>query len=247
MTAVFVNCATVLLGSVIGLLFTRRITDSFIATVTATAGIISLVLGFQMAFDYQNIIYMTLALMIGGCLGNLWDIDAKILAFGSFLEKRFAGKSAQAQSDSTTTSSFAHAFLNASVLFCVGAMSILGSFKAGIEGDFTVIYTKSVLDGFMAIVFTAAMGIGTAFSVLVIFLYQGSLTLASTYIAPWVSDAMLAELTAVGGCLIIMVGINLLALKKIKTANFLPSLLLVVAFHIADPYIQSLFNSPGAS
>lgn len=252
--AVFVNCAAVLVGSLIGFLFSHKITDSFSVLVTTAAGIVSLVLGFQMAFEYQNIIYMTLALMVGGFLGTLWDIDGKILLFGSFLERTFKRSShtkkstapvTQAVGQSSvqaekTSPSFAYAFLNASVLFCVGAMSILGSFKAGIEGDYTIIYTKSVLDGFMAIVFTAAMGIGTAFSVIMIFIYQGTLTLASTYIAPWVNDVMLTELSALGGCLIIMIGINLLGLKKIKTANFLPAIVLIVLFQLADPFVQKL-------
>lgn len=261
MIAVFINCATVLFGSLVGALFARKITDSFSTIVTTAAGIVSLILGLQMAFEYQSVIYMTLALMIGGVLGALWDIDGKILTFGAFLERilKRLSRTKKAASDGIplvqstgqdthsaiqteqTSTSFAHAFLTASVLFCVGAMSIVGSFKAGIEGDYTIIYTKSVLDGFMAIVFTAAMGLGTAFSVIAIFIYQGALTLASTYIAPWVSDIMLAELTAVGGCLIIMIGINLLGLTQIKTANFLPAVVLIALFELADPFVQKLF------
>ena len=125
---------------------------------------------------------------------------------------------------------FAFGFLNASVLFCVGAMSIIGSFKAGIEKDYTIIFTKSILDGFMAIVFASSMGAGAIFSFITVFVYQGALTLLSTFIAPYVNDLLLNELSACGGAMIIMIGINLLKLKEIKTANFLPGLVLVVIY-----------------
>ncbi len=244
MIAVFVNCATVLFGSIIGLLCAKKITNSFNSAVTVAAGIVCSVLGIEMALEYQNIIYLTLAAIIGGLLGTLWDIDGKILLFGEFLEKKVIKTTTKTHSITDEKSStFAHAFLNASVLFCVGAMSIIGSFKAGIEDDYTIIFTKSVLDGFMAIVFTAAMGIGTAFSAISIFLYQGLLTLASTFIAPYVSDVMLSEISAMGGCLIIMVGINLLELKKIKTANYLISVFLIPVFYVLDPYIQKLLEA----
>ncbi len=244
MLAVFVNCATVLFGSILGLVFAKKITNSFNAAVTVAAGIVCSVLGLEMALEYQNIIYLTLAAIIGGLLGTLWDIDGKILRFGIFLEKaviRFSKKSDSVETDKTST--FAHAFLNASVLFCVGAMSIVGSFKAGIVNDYTIIFTKSVLDGFMAIVFTAAMGIGTAFSIISIFLYQGFLTVASTFIAPYINETMLSEISAMGGCLIIMVGINLLELKKIKTANFLISVFLIPVFYALDPLVQKIIAS----
>ncbi len=140
MLAVFVNCATVLVGSILGIIFAKKITSSFNAAVTVAAGIVCSVLGIEMALEYQNIIYLTLAAIIGGLLGTLWDIDGKILHIGEFLEKLLAKFSKKEQTiTEEKTSTFAHAFLNASVLFCVGAMSILGSFKAGIEGDYTII------------------------------------------------------------------------------------------------------------
>ncbi len=243
MLAVLVNCLAVLFGSIIGLLFSKKITHSFNAAVMIASGIVCSVLGLEMAFEYQNIIYLTLAAIIGGLLGTFWDIDGKILAFGEFLENVLTKQKKNTITTSENKSSnFAHAFLNASVLFCVGAMSIVGSFKAGIESDYTIIFTKSVLDGFMAIVFTAALGIGTAFSIITIFLYQSILTLGSTFVAPFVSDVMLSEITAMGGCLIIMVGINLLEIKKIKTANFLISVFLIPIFYALDPYIKKIIE-----
>lgn len=255
MIATFVNCIAVILGTMAGILFARKITTEISSVISSAAGVITLVIGMQMAFKTQNIIYMALSLIIGGLLGAWWDIDGKILAFGRFLEYHFGGgkkkalakASAQSggelSSDSAAVpeeSRFAYAFLNASVLFCVGAMAIVGSFKAGTEGDYTILYTKSVLDGFMAIVFSAAMGIGTAFSALSLLAYQGALTLLSEWIKPWVSEQMISELTGLGGALVIMIGINLLELKKLKTANYLPGLIILTLFVLLDPFISRI-------
>jgi len=236
MLAVFVNCGSIILGSLIGLIFARKITNDLSNIVQSAAGVVTIVIGLEMAFEYQNIIFLAIALIAGGIIGSLVDIDGKILAFGDFLGKLVLRKKTQDLVSRENTvnengkSNFAYAFLNASVLFCVGAMAILGSLKAGIEKDYTLIFTKSVLDGFMAIVFTAAMGGGTAFSAITVFIYQGALTLLAGLVAPYADEVLIAELTASGGALIIMIGINLLGLKQIKTANYLPAVILSVVF-----------------
>lgn len=255
MLAVFVNCIAVIIGSLIGVIFAKKISDKMSDIITTAAGIITVVLGLQMAFKYQNIIYLTLSLFLGGLIGSWWDLDGKILGMGNALEKLLFKKKKDQESTEPeltggTKKSFGYAFLNASCLFCVGAMAILGSFEAGINHNYTIIFTKSILDGFMAITFTASMGIGTLFSFIAIFVYQGLLTLLSTFLAPFATPSMLAELTGCGGAMIIMIGINLLGLKKIKTANYLPALLFVIAFVLLDPYflqfkdvIANLFTS----
>ncbi len=248
MIGTIVNCVAIIAGSLAGILFSRKVSKELSGVICSAAGIVTLVIGMQLAFKAQNIIYLALSLIIGGILGSWWDIDGKILSVGRFLERRFGGKGEAASGgDSAGTategaasegasSRFAYAFLNASVLFCVGAMAIVGSFKAGTEGDCTLLYTKSVLDGFMSIVFAAAMGIGTIFSALSILVYQGLLTLASGYVKPYVSEQMIAELTGIGGAFIVMIGINLLELKKLKTANYLPAMIVTVLFVLADPW-----------
>lgn len=252
MLAVFVNCFTVIVGGLIGVLFSSRIKESLSVTVQNAAGVITLVLGFEMAFQYESIICLALSLILGGLIGTALDIDGAIYKLGQFFEKLVEKKSKKAKNppvisvasvDGEQSSEvadvknqiapkkdFAFGFLNASVLFCVGAMSIIGSFKAGIEKDYTIIFTKSILDGFMAIVFASSMGAGAIFSFITVFIYQGALTLLSTFIAPYVNDLLLNELSACGGAMIIMIGINLLKLKEIKTANFLPGLVFVVIY-----------------
>lgn len=239
MIAVLVNCIAVIAGSFIGLLFSKKFTDELSDMIQTAAGVVTVVIGIQMAFKYDSIVYLTLSLIIGGMLGYLINIDGAILKLGSKLERLTRRKSSEiTQEDSRKN--FSYAFLNASVLFCVGAMSIVGSFKAGVEKDYTIIFTKSILDGFMAISFTAAMGIGTVFSVLIILIYQGSLTLLSSFLQPYVSDLLLSEISACGGAIIIMIGINLLGLKKIKTANFLPALVIEILFVLLVPLVKNL-------
>ena len=227
MIAVLVNCASVIAGSLVGLIFCKKINDSLSDIVCCGAGVVTMVIGFQMAFQYKSVVILALSVIMGGIIGSWLDIDGKILALGKFLETKFGKKEEQ-----NGKQNFAYAFLNASVLFCVGAMAVLGSFNAGINKDYTLIFTKSILDGFMAIVFAAAMGIGTAFSAITVFVYQGLLTLCSTWIAPYVTEEMLTELSAVGGAAIVMIGMNLLKLRTIKTANYLPAIVLAVVFVI---------------
>ncbi len=230
MIAVFVNCIAIIIGSLIGIIFSKRISDNLSRVVQTGSGVVTMVIGIEMALAYENIIFLAMAIIAGGILGSWMDIDGKILLLGDALGKLVLRKKHSQGQQEQGSSNFAYGFLNASVLFCVGAMAILGSIKAGIDGDYTIIFTKSVLDGFMAIVFAAALGIGTAFSALTVLVYQSALTLLSGLVAAYTNDVLLAELGATGGILIIMIGVNLMGLAKIKTANYLPALVLSVVF-----------------
>ncbi len=230
MIAVFVNCIAIIIGSLIGIIFSKRISDNLSRVVQTGSGVVTMVIGIEMALVYENIIFLAMAIIAGGILGSWMDIDGKILLLGDALGKLVLRKKHSQGQQELGSSNFAYGFLNASVLFCVGAMAILGSIKAGIDGDYTIIFTKSVLDGFMAIVFAAALGIGTAFSALTVLVYQGALILLSGLVAAYTNDVLLAELGATGGILIIMIGVNLMGLAKIKTANYLPALVLSVVF-----------------
>ncbi len=258
MIATVVNACAVLIGSLLGLLLRKKIRDSFKSIVQIGAGITSVIIGFKMALTGQKIVYLALSLIIGGILGEWWRIENGILALGERLKRlapaRISAEASAAAGGAGGTvagrmgagtvsgagSEFGYGFLNASVLFCVGAMALVGSFKAGAEGNYELIFTKSVMDGFMAIVLTAAMGIGVGFSALSVLVYQGILTIAAVWLAPLVNEALLRELTGVGGALVIMIGINLLGLAKLKTANFLPALLLIVLFVVGDGWVAAL-------
>ncbi len=238
MIAVLVNGLTVTVGSLIGLFLHKNLREDIKEVVFVSAGMVSVVIGMQMAFETKRILYVIISLFLGGIVGTLLDIEGWILSFGRFLERHFSRENPDAQEERT----FAKGFLNASVLFCVGAMTILGAFKAGAEHNYDLLLMKSVMDGFMAIMFSAAMGIGVMFSVITILLYEGGLTLAAAWLGPIIGTAGLAEISGLGGILVIMIGLNLLKLKEIKTANFLPGLVFVVLFVLAEPLFRAFLH-----
>ena len=226
MIATIINSVAVLVGSVIGVFFHSKIKGSMKTIVYTGIGLIALVLGMRMSFETGRIVYLALSLILGGILGEWWNIEGGILKAGNCLRRIISPKKED--------SDFALGFLDASVLFCVGAMTLVGSFKAGAEGNYELILTKSVMDGSVAIFLAAALGIGVAFSAATILLYQGALTLLAGLLKPYVSDLILSELTGTGGVLVIMIGLNLLGLTKLKTANFLPAILIMLALVILE-------------
>ena len=231
MIATVINAGAIILGSIVGLLIRKGIKEEYRRVVFTAAGLTSLTIGIQMVIKTDHILAFALALMVGGLVGTMLDVEGGIERVGERLKKRFASRSEGA---------FSAGFLNGSVLFCSGAMAILGSFQAGTEGDYSLLFTKTVLDGFVSIIFAGAMGIGVAFSALSVLVYQGVLTLLSGYIRPYVSDLMLAELTATGGALIIMIGLGLLEIKSFKTGNFLPAILVIVVLVLVMPFLSFL-------
>jgi uncharacterized membrane protein YqgA involved in biofilm formation len=232
MLATVINALAIVAGSFIGILLKKGLSKRFEAAIFTAAGITSLVIGIQMAIKTSHVLALALALILGGLLGTAIKIEDAVLSLGERLKNRFARNE--------KNGSFAEGFLSASVLYCSGAMAIIGSFKAGTEGDFSLLLTKSILDGTLSVLFASAMGIGVAFSALSVLGYQGILTLISIWVKPYVSDLMLAELTGIGGALVIMIGIGLLDLKKLKTGDFIPSLLFTILFVILMPYVTFL-------
>ena len=232
MIATIINALAVVVGSLVGLFLRKGRKEQYQKIIFAASGITSLVIGIQMALSTKHLLAFALALILGGLAGTALDIEGSIMKFGGRLKNRF-DRSAEG-------SSFALGFLNASVLFCSGAMAIVGSFKAGTEGDYSIIFTKSILDGFMSVIFAGALGKGVIFSALSVLLYQGALTILSVWIKPFVTEIMLSELTAIGGALVIMIGLGLLDLKKIKTADFIPALLVMVLLVLALPFAPFL-------
>ncbi len=249
MIATVVNALAIVLGTIIGLLARKGFSERSRDSVFNATGVISIVVGLSMALETGHILALAMALIAGGLLGSALDVEGAVYRLGEWLRRRFsrsgtaageAGSTGDSPGAGDTGGGFAYGFLNASVLFCVGAMALVGSFKAGTEGDYDLLLTKSVMDGFIAIMFAGAMGVGVGFSALSVLVYQGALTLLSVWVKPWVSDDMITELSAVGGALVVMIGINLLGLKKIRTGDFLPSLAVIVVLSLLFKYIPIL-------
>ena len=232
MFATLINALAIVLGSVIGALLKKGLSKRFETAIFTAAGITTIVIGVQMAMKTSHILALALALIIGGLVGTAIRIEDAVLKLGERLKNRF--------SRNQESGTFAIGFLTASVLYCSGALAIIGSFKAGTEGDFNILFTKSILDGTLSILFASAMGIGVAFSAISVLVYQGILTLVSIWVKPFVSPLMLAELTGIGGALVLMIGLSLLDIKKLKTGDFLPALVFTVLFVIAMPYVTFL-------
>ena len=219
MLAVFINCATVILGSLIGLLVGKHLKDGFKEVVFTCSGLVTIVMGIQMALGSTNFLVLLIALLLGGAIGYLLKIEDGILALGDRLGN--IGKKETTEGDSHN---FGKGFLTASVLFCSGAMSVVGSIQAGTTGEMQTILIKSVMDGCMAVIFSSIYGIGVMFSFLFILVYQGFFTLAGGALEPLLGEVGIAELSAEGGVLLLMIGLGLLKIREFKTANFLPAL-----------------------
>jgi uncharacterized membrane protein YqgA involved in biofilm formation len=222
MIATFVNTIAVIAGGLLGLLLRGRISGRYQDAVTSGVGLVVLVLGMKMALTGESLLLILLALVLGGLAGTALKIESGILKAGDALRRIVSSREEDGR--------FAKGFLDATVLFCIGPMTIVGSVEAGLNGNYEVLFTKSALDGFMAIVLAATFGAGVIASALSVLVVQGGITLAAGALAPYITDSILADIGSLGGVLILMIAMNILNLKQVKTANYLPSIILVILF-----------------
>ena len=218
MIAVIANTVAILVGGFLGLLFGNKIKQDYSKTIMCGLGICTMVIGITGAITTENILLVILCLVIGTILGEWLNIEKRLDSAGEWLKRRVA---------KNRGGRFTEGFVTASLLFCVGSMAVMGSLDAGIRGDYSTIFTKSILDGVMSVTFAATMGVGVLFSALSIFVYQGALTLLAGLVEPLLSVEAIGEMSAVGGILLIGTGINILGLTKerIRVGNMLPALL----------------------
>ncbi len=220
MTGTFLNIATVIIGGLIGLLFGARIPDKLKETVIAGMGLFTAAMGLQMFLKTENPLIVLGSLLIGTLLGEWWRIEDGLQNLGKYLEGRFS------KADDDSSNKFVRGFLTASLLFCVGPMTILGSIQDGLTGDYNLLAVKSVLDGFASLAFASTLGVGVLFSTIVIFVFQGGISLFAAQLNAIVTTPMLNELTATGGVILIGLALSsLLEIKKIRVGNMLPGLL----------------------
>jgi uncharacterized membrane protein YqgA involved in biofilm formation len=224
MTGTIINIIAVLIGGSLGLLFGSHLPDRLKKTIVAGLGLFTAVTGIKMFFETENSLIVLGALLIGALLGEWWRIEDGLQSIGQWLEKRFNRKQAEG-SEEAADNRFVRGFLTASLLFCIGPMTILGSIQDGLKGDYSLLAIKAVLDGFASLAFASTLGGGVLFSALFILLYQGSISLLAAQLSAIATPAMMAELTATGGVLLLGIAISsLLEIKKIRVGNFLPAL-----------------------
>ncbi len=229
MIATYINAIAIVVGSLIGLLIGSKLSEQFKEVVFASAGLVTIVIGVKMAMETGSYLVLLFSLVAGGAIGYALKIEKRIMNLGSLIEK-IGAKKRGGEVEPSGSSLFAVGFLNSSVLFCSGAMAVVGSIAAGTHGDYNLILIKSVMDGAMAIIFAAAYGPGVLGSAVTVLVYQGFFTLTGATLSPLLKESGLTELSAVGGVLLIMIAFNLLGIKQFKTGNFLPALVLAPIF-----------------
>lgn len=220
MTGTWVNIATVVVGSLLGMAFGAKLPERFRKIVFQGIGLFTLLLGFMMAMKTREPLVLVLSMVGGGLLGEWWKIDQLTEKAGERLKSVLRSKNVR----------FTEGLLTAFLLFCMGSMTILGALEEGLGKDPDLLITKSIMDGFSSVVLAAGMGIGVLFSIVPLLIYQGGLTLLAGHVEPWLSDSMVAEMTATGGLMLIGLGITILEVRKLKVINFTPGLILAVVF-----------------
>lgn len=214
MVGFLVNTGTVLAGSSMGLLAGAKLKEKYKRIILTSLGLVTILIGVKMAVKTEHVLIVVGSLVIGGILGQWLEIEEKLEKVGESLKKR-VGSSRQ---------DFVLGFITASLLFCVGPMTVIGSFEDGLYNQGELIYIKSVMDGFASMALSAALGAGVIFSALVVLVYQGALTLMARYFQTALNDAVVTEMSAAGGVMVLGIAINLLGLSKIKVGNLLLAL-----------------------
>ena len=224
MPAVFINAGAVLIGSILGLIFRDRLNERLQNTLIVVLGLCTAAIGATSAIATADTLCLTLSMIFGTLIGEAIDIDRGIERLGDAIKGLVKKQSGGSR--------FSEGFLSASILFCIGPMTIMGSLKAGINGDFSIIVAKSVLDCISAMAFASAMGIGVAFSSLFVLLFQGAITLFAVYLGSAFSAPAVTEMSAVGGTILLGMSINMLSLRseRIRVANMLPAIFLPLAY-----------------
>ena len=218
-----INIAAVLLGGGLGTALQSRLPVRIRDTVLHGLGLITMTLGIHLTMRTSNILIVMGSVLMGAILGEWARLDVRLERLGDWLRVNVAR---QKKEEAEGASKFIEGFVTASLVFCVGPMTILGAIQDGLRGDYTLLAIKSVLDGFAALAFASSLGIGVLFAVLTIVLYQGSLSLLAGYAQSFLTDPIVDEMTATGGVLILAISLLLLDLKRIRTANLLPALLI---------------------
>lgn len=219
MPAVLLNTIAIILGSAIGLLFRRGLPKPLTDVIMEALGLCTVVIGIQGVLAETNILIMILSAVIGVFIGEAMDWDGHINRFAERVTGRFSGKGEAA--------SIASAFVTSCLIMNVGAMVIVGSLDAGLRQNYSILYTKSLLDFVSGIMLSAAMGIGVMGSALFTLVFQGGIVLFAEFLAPYATDALVNELSATGSLLILAIGLNMIGVTKFKVLNYVPALLVV--------------------
>lgn len=222
MLGTVINSMAIIIGGLIGVILKKGIKEEYRNTIMDAIGLSVLVIGVTGAIVSENMLLVVGSMVVGSFIGEWVKIERRLDNAGDKLQSRFAS------GDST----FSQAFVTSSLIYCVGAMAIIGSLEAGIQGDNSTLFVKSILDGITSMLFASSLGIGVIFSALPVFIYQGSITLLANRVAGFLTPEVINEMSAVGGLLIMAIGINVLGIKKIKVGNMLPAMFIPIIYYL---------------
>ncbi len=221
MTGTIINALAIFVMGVVGTFLGRGIPEKMNHSLMVGLGILVTAVGIQYTFEANNIAVVALSLGGGIILGEIADLDGKVNRFGLWIQKRLT---------KNQESSLGNAFVTASLLFCVGAMGILGAIEDGLTGNVQILLLKSILDGIFSFILGASMGIGVILSAIPILVYQGAISLAASNVQAILSDVLMGNITALGGVMIAGIGLNMMKITQIRVSNMLPGLLLIAPF-----------------
>lgn len=225
-----VNTAAIIAGSTLGLLLKGGIPESYNRTIMKSVALAVILIGLLNALKTEQLLLVIFSLAIGSLLGEIIKIEDGLEKVGMMLEQRFSGSG----------DSVAQGFVTSSLLFCVGAMAVVGSLESGLTGSHQTLFAKSVLDGISSIVLASSMGIGVLFSALSVLIYQGIITLGASALQPFLGTEVIREMSAVGGLLILAIGFNMLDLPKIKVGNMLPAIFIPLLYYMLLPLFHHM-------
>ncbi|WP_291651818.1 DUF554 domain-containing protein [Clostridium sp.] len=220
MIGTIINSLTIIIGSIIGIFVKGKINEKISNTIMKGLALCVIYIGISGAIKGGNTIVMIISIALGGLIGELIDIDLKLENLGNKIERKVKKNGSDI--------SIAEGFVTSTLLFCVGAMAIVGALESGLNNNYSTLLAKSILDGISSIIFSSMLGIGVILSSVSVFLYQGSITLASGMLSNVLSDIAITNMTAVGSILIIGLGFNILGVSKIKVSNLLPAMLFAI-------------------
>ncbi|MDF2943996.1 MAG: putative rane protein [Herbinix sp.] len=235
------NMAAIVIGATIGIIIKGGLKQRFQDTIMNALGLAVMFIGISGALqglfivnvnglETKNLMLMIISLAVGALIGEIIDVEARLERMGELIKNSLKVKGVKGQN-------FVEGFVTSSLLFCIGAMAIIGSLRDGLSGDASMLYAKALIDGTVALFFASTLGVGVIFSIIPLGIYQGGITLSAKYIEPYLSDQLIANISFIGSILIFGIGINMIFGKKIKCGNLLPAVLVPVAYE----FLMKLF------
>jgi len=227
MLGTIINSLSILVGGLVGSLFKNKISTTYNETIMKALGLCIIIIGLKSALEITNILLLIVCLTVGTLIGEIMKIEKGIENVGAWLESKISSRNG-----------LSNGFVTASLVFCVGAMSIMGSLESGLSKNYSILYAKSLLDGIFAIIFSSSLGIGVCFSAISVFVYQGIITLTASIMKQFLITSVVNEMSAVGGLLIVAIGANMLDIKRIKVGNMLPAIFMPLVYYIFKSVIR---------